>query len=142
MKTEKPLKTCRDDLSAELQALLDETEREFEDSPNEWSVIQGLREAMELTDLDNDSIRQLAVDDLRHERARKAAAIHGLPSDLQRLLDQVEQEPRSYPRRDSDVDELQTSIDFGDFDTAREVAEKIIKQEIHRLESEVESSET
>jgi len=129
MKKELPLKACRDDLPPSLQRLLDELEKEFEDTPNEWDVIYELRVCLEQTGFDNDRIQQIAEEFLDHERARKAAAVHGLPPDLQRLLDQVEQEPRSYPRRDSDVDELQTSIDFGDFDTAREVAEKIIKRQ-------------
>lgn len=129
MKKEIPLKAERDDLPSDLQHLLDELENEFEDSPNEWNVISELRLCLDQPDFDNDLIQQMAEEFLKHEKARKAAAIHGLPSDLQRLLDQVEQESRSYPRRDSDIDELRTNIDFGDFDTAREVAEKIIKRQ-------------
>jgi hypothetical protein len=129
MKKPMPLKAYRDDLPPDLEELLDELEREFEDSPNGWQVIDELRLCIDDPDFDNDLIQEMAENSLKHERARKAAAIHGLPSDLQRLLDQVEQEKEQYPRRESDVDELETNIQFGDFDSARDCAEKIIKRQ-------------
>ena len=77
MKQEMPLKAARDDLPPNLEQLLDELEKEFEGSPNERDAIQNLRECLEQRHFDNDLIQQTAEEFLKHERARKAAAIHG-----------------------------------------------------------------